>query len=55
MNALFRCAVTIAAGGMTVTLAETLLPRSSVQKTARIAIGLLFLELLTQQIIGIIL
>ncbi len=54
MNALTFCAVRLAAGGMLLALAEILLPRSQVRNTARTAFGLLFLELLTEQIVGII-
>lgn len=54
MNALTLAAVRLAAGGMLLALAEVLLPHAEIRSTARIAFGLLFLELLTEQIIGII-
>ena len=54
MNALIRSVCVIAAGGLVLSLAETLLPESGVKKTACVAIGLLFLELFAEQILGII-
>lgn len=54
MNALIGSIGTVTAGGLMFALAETLLPRSGVRNTARIAIGFLFLALLTEQILGII-
>jgi hypothetical protein len=43
----------LAAGGLVLTLAESLLPRSAARSAARAAIGLLFLELLACSVIGI--
>ena len=54
MNALMKSVYVIAAGGLVLSLAETLLPESGIKRTARIAIGFLFLELFTTQILGII-
>jgi hypothetical protein len=54
MSALTLAAIRFAAGGMLLALAELMLPRSAIRNTARAAFGLLFLELLTEQIVGII-
>ncbi len=54
MSMLLQTALTLAACGMLLTLSETLLPRGAIRSTARTAIGLLFLQVLTQQISGII-
>ena len=53
MNTMLRAVWTIAAGGLLMTLAELLIPRSNLQKSVRVALGMLFLELLTEQILGI--
>ena len=47
-------ALAIAAGGLLLTLLETLLPRSGVRTAAKVALGLLFLDLLAEQILRII-
>ena len=51
---LIRFALVIASGGLILSLAEALLGKTCVRNTACAAIGLLFLELLTEQILGII-
>ena len=40
--------------GLLLTLLETLLPRSGVRTAAKVALGLLFLDLLAEQILRII-
>ena len=54
MSAAAGAVLSIAAGGMCLTVLETLLPRSGVRTAAKIAMGLLFLNLLVNQILGII-
>ena len=53
MNRILQSALAVSAGGIFLTLAETLLPRSKTRKAAKAAIGILFLELAAEQIIGI--
>ena len=54
MNAAARAVLAIAAGGVCVAVLETLLPRSGVRTAAKVAMGLLYLKLLTEQILSII-
>ncbi|MBQ5991262.1 MAG: hypothetical protein IJL62_01800 [Clostridia bacterium] len=54
MNAIVRAALTLAACGLVFALCELILPRSGVRRAAEAAIGLLFLELLAEQIAGIL-
>jgi len=44
----------LAAYGLMLTLCEQALPRSGVKKASKAAIGLLFLQLLAEQIAGIL-
>lgn len=53
MSRLTGSVLRLAACGVLLSLAELLLPRSDIRTTARVAFGLLFLELLTEQIVGI--
>lgn len=53
MNTIVRTALTLAAAGALLTLAEQLLPHSDVRKTAKAAIGLIFLATAAEQIAGI--
>ena len=53
MSTLTKSVLTAAAGGLLLTLAELLIPRSKIKRSAVIAFGLLFLELLTGEILGI--
>jgi hypothetical protein len=53
MSKLMHAALTLAAGGLTLTAIELLLPRSGIRRTAKTAIGLVFLELLAAQIADI--
>ncbi len=53
MNGVVRTALLVAAGGLVLTLAEALLPKTAVRTAARAAIGILFLELLASGIAGI--
>ena len=53
MNSILRSALAVSAGGIFLTLAETLLPKSKTRNAAKAAIGVLFLELLAEQIVGI--
>ena len=55
MNALMRAAIAISAGGLFLTLSEMLLPRSKSRTAAKAAIGILFLELLADEIADIFL
>ena len=54
MKTLLHAVPSIAACGMLLALAEMLLPRSGVRTAARAALGILFLEILIGQILGII-
>lgn len=55
MDRIIKAALTVAAYGLIVTLCEQALPQSKVKRSARAAIGLLFLQILTEQIAGILL
>ena len=54
MNRLIQTVLMLAAYGLMLTLCEQVLPRSGVKKAAKAAIGLLFLQLLAEQIAGIL-
>lgn len=54
MNRIVKAVLTLASCGLMVTLCETALPRSGVRKAACAAIGLLYLELLSKEIFGIL-
>lgn len=53
MNRVLESALAISAGGILLTVTEMLLPRSKTRSAAKTAIGILFFELLLEQIIGI--
>ena len=53
MNSLMRIALTLAAGELIVTVIELLLPRSEIRRTAKAAVGLVYLGLLATQIADI--
>ena len=53
MNRIVKATLAIAAGGMLFALIEMLLPRSETRTAAKTAIGILFLELLIEQIASI--
>jgi len=53
MNAIITLAISLAALGATVTLAEALLPRGAIRRTAQICIGLLYVAAVMENIIGI--
>jgi hypothetical protein len=53
IRTVIRSALTLAAGGMALWMAEQLLLRTPVRTAARAALGVLYLELLAQQIAGI--
>jgi hypothetical protein len=55
MTGLIQTALTLAAGGLILTLIELLLPRSAIRGAAKTAIGLVFLEMLATQIADIFL
>ena len=50
MNRIFLSALAVSAGGMIMTMAEMLLPKSKIRGAAKAAIGVLFLELWAEQI-----
>lgn len=50
MNGLLSAVLTVAACGTALALLETLLPKSAIRSTARVAIGLIFLDVLIRQI-----
>lgn len=54
MSSFIKSTLTLAAFGFVAALCERILPRSGIKRAARAAIGLLFLELLAEQIIGIL-
>ena len=54
MNRIVKAVLTLAACGLALTLCETALPKSGVRKAAYAAMGLLFLELLSSEIAGIL-
>ncbi len=54
MNRLIQAVLMLAAYGLMLTLCEQALPRSGVKKASKAAIGLLFLQLLAEQIAGIL-
>lgn len=53
MDRMIKAALTIAAYGLVLTLCEQTLPQSGVKKPSKAVIGLLFLQILTEQIAGI--
>ena len=53
MNRILTPSIVIAAGGMLLALIEMLLPLEGARDAAKAAIGILFLELLAEQIAGI--
>ena len=55
MSRITAAVLTLAVYGAVLTLCETILPKSGVNKVARTAIGLLFLALTAEQIAGILL
>ena len=54
MSRIIRATLTVAAYGLVLTLCEQALPRSGIRKAARASIGLLFLQILAEQIAGIL-
>ena len=54
MERIVRAMLTLSAYGLVLTLLEQALPRSGVLRSSKAAIGLLFLELLAEQITGIL-
>ncbi len=53
MNSIAESAVKLGTGGLLLALIELLLPRSGTRTVAKTAIGLLFLQMLAQNISGI--
>lgn len=54
MTGILKTVLVIAAGGLILTLIESLLPRTCVRTSAKTAVGLLLLALLASEIAGII-
>ncbi len=53
MERLIRACVLLGAYGLILAMTEFLLPEAGVKRTARAAVGLLFLKLLAEEMLGI--